>query len=121
MTIPFVNSIITWFLKKRKHQMELFIMYPIDVQSELLMRLLQFATRAASSRRCRRKKTATTQYRVADRTICLCIFKCFHMSVHLVYCVHFVISLELELELELVSFFGGKFLVANSWLHIFGD
>jgi hypothetical protein len=43
MAIPFVNSIISWFLKKRKHQMELFIKYPIDVQDELLMRLLQFA------------------------------------------------------------------------------
>ena len=43
MAIPFVNSIISWFLKKRKHQMELFIKYPVDVQEELLMRLLQFA------------------------------------------------------------------------------
>lgn len=43
MAIPFVNSIISWFLKKRKHQMELFIKYPNDVQEELLMRLLQFA------------------------------------------------------------------------------
>lgn len=43
MAIPFVNSIISWFLKKRKHQMELFIKYPVDVQEELLMRLVQFA------------------------------------------------------------------------------
>ena len=43
MAIPFVNSIISWFLKKRKHQMELFIKYPIDVQDELLHRLIQFA------------------------------------------------------------------------------
>ncbi|MEQ6125247.1 GH3 auxin-responsive promoter family protein [Pseudotenacibaculum sp. MALMAid0570] len=43
MAIPFVNSIISWFLKKRKHQMELFIKYPIDVQEELLMRLIQFS------------------------------------------------------------------------------
>ena len=43
MTIPFVNTIISWLLKKRKHQMELFIKYPIDVQNELLMRLIQFA------------------------------------------------------------------------------
>lgn len=44
MAIPFVNSIISWFLKKRKHQMELFIKYPVDVQNELLMRLTQFAS-----------------------------------------------------------------------------
>jgi hypothetical protein len=43
MAIPFVNSIISWFLKKRKHQMELFLKYPTDVQDELLMRLVQFA------------------------------------------------------------------------------
>ncbi len=40
MAIPFVNSIISWFLKKRKHQMELFLKYPTDVQNELLLRLV---------------------------------------------------------------------------------
>lgn len=43
MAIPFVNSIISWFLKKRKHQIELFVKYPHDVQDELLMRLLDRA------------------------------------------------------------------------------
>lgn len=43
MAIPFVNSIISWFLKKRKHQIELFVKYPHDVQQELLMRLLDKA------------------------------------------------------------------------------
>ena len=40
MPFTIVNSIISWFLKKRKHQMELFLKYPIDVQQELLFRLL---------------------------------------------------------------------------------
>lgn len=40
MPIPLVNSIASWFLKKRIHQMELFIKYPHDVQHELLMKLL---------------------------------------------------------------------------------
>ena len=40
MAIPIVNSIISWFLKKRIHQIDLFIKYPIDVQTELLSRLL---------------------------------------------------------------------------------
>jgi phenylacetate-coenzyme A ligase PaaK-like adenylate-forming protein len=40
MPFPIVNSIISWFLKKRKHQMELFLKYPIDVQYELLFKLL---------------------------------------------------------------------------------
>ena len=43
MPYPIVNSIISWFLKKRKHQMELFLKYPIDVQEELLIKLLQKA------------------------------------------------------------------------------
>lgn len=40
MPIPLVNSIASWFLKKRIHQMELFIKYPNEVQQELLRHLL---------------------------------------------------------------------------------
>ncbi|MAP54108.1 GH3 auxin-responsive promoter family protein [Altibacter sp.] len=43
MPIPIVNSIASWFLKKRFHQIELFLKYPIDVQNELLFALLQKA------------------------------------------------------------------------------
>ncbi|MDO9275720.1 MAG: GH3 auxin-responsive promoter family protein [Lutibacter sp.] len=43
MPYPIVNSIISWFLKKRKHQMELFLKYPIDVQEELLHKLVEKA------------------------------------------------------------------------------
>ena len=43
MAFPFINSIISWFLKKRKHQIELFLKYPIDVQEELLIRLVNTA------------------------------------------------------------------------------
>lgn len=43
MALPFVNSIISWFLKKRIHQIELFLKYPVDVQTELLLRLVQTA------------------------------------------------------------------------------
>lgn len=43
MAIPFVNSIISWFLKKRKHQIELFVKYPVEVQQELLLKLLKTA------------------------------------------------------------------------------
>ncbi|MGB3466118.1 MAG: GH3 auxin-responsive promoter family protein [Cyclobacteriaceae bacterium] len=38
------NSIITWVIKKRIHQIELFLKYPIDVQNELLNGLLQTAS-----------------------------------------------------------------------------
>ncbi len=43
MPFPLVNSIISWFLKKRKHQIELFLKYPIDVQEELLLKLVHTA------------------------------------------------------------------------------
>ena len=43
MSFPFINSIISWFLKKRKHQVELFLKYPVDVQNELLQKLLSTA------------------------------------------------------------------------------
>lgn len=43
MPIPIVNSLASWFLKKRFHQIELFLKYPIDVQNELLEELLHTA------------------------------------------------------------------------------
>lgn len=43
MPIPLVNSIASWFLKKRFHQIELFLKYPNEVQNELLLSLLDFA------------------------------------------------------------------------------
>ncbi len=47
MPIPIVNSIISWFLKKRIHQIELFLKYPIDVQNELLHKLISTAKETA--------------------------------------------------------------------------
>lgn len=43
MPIPIVNSIASWFLKKRFHQIELFLKYPNDVQQELLYNLIEKA------------------------------------------------------------------------------
>ncbi|WP_142784997.1 GH3 auxin-responsive promoter family protein [Changchengzhania lutea] len=43
MPIPLVNSIASWFLKKRFHQIELFLKYPNEVQNELLFSLIDFA------------------------------------------------------------------------------
>ena len=43
MPIPLVNSIASWFLKKRIHQMELFLKYPHEVQNELLLKLVHKA------------------------------------------------------------------------------
>lgn len=43
MAFTIINSIVTWFLKKRIHQMELFIKFPIDVQNEILLSLVNQA------------------------------------------------------------------------------
>ena len=43
MPIPLLNSLATWVLKQRIHQMELFLKYPNEVQEELLMNLLRSA------------------------------------------------------------------------------
>ncbi|OUW34573.1 MAG: hypothetical protein CBD39_03590 [Flavobacteriaceae bacterium TMED179] len=45
MPIPLFNSVASWFLKKRIHQMELFMKYPNEVQQELLHGLLNSATK----------------------------------------------------------------------------
>ncbi len=38
-----INSIASWFMKKRMHQIELFMKYPIDVQEEWLSKLIKSA------------------------------------------------------------------------------
>ena len=43
MPIPLFNSILSWFLKKRIHQIELFLKYPNELQSEVLRKLLSAA------------------------------------------------------------------------------
>ena len=43
MPLPLINSIASWILKKRIHQMELFLKYPHEVQEELLYSLLKSA------------------------------------------------------------------------------
>ena len=43
MPIPIVNSLASWVLKKRIHQIDLFLKYPIDVQEELLIGLVNKA------------------------------------------------------------------------------
>ena len=35
------NTLISWLMKKRMHQIELFIKYPIEVQEEWFKRLIQ--------------------------------------------------------------------------------
>ncbi|AIN70898.1 CF4-like protein [Flavobacterium psychrophilum FPG101] len=41
MSLPIINSIASWFLKQRIHQIELFLKYPNEVQEELLINLIR--------------------------------------------------------------------------------
>ena len=41
MKFPFKNSFLSWMLKKRMHQIDLFLKYPIAVQKEVLSVLLE--------------------------------------------------------------------------------
>jgi GH3 auxin-responsive promoter len=43
MPFPLVNSVASWFLKKRFHQIDLFLKYPNEVQNELLLTLIDIA------------------------------------------------------------------------------
>jgi len=38
--MAFVNSVLNWWIKKRIHQIELFNKYPIDVQNEVIKKLI---------------------------------------------------------------------------------
>jgi len=40
---PIINSIASWFLKKRMHQIELFKKYPSEVQNDVLLKLVNTA------------------------------------------------------------------------------
>lgn len=43
MPLPIINSIASWVLKQRIHEIELFLKYPNEVQEELLMNLIRLA------------------------------------------------------------------------------
>ena len=43
MSFSFLNTVMTWVLKKRIHQIELFMKYPLEVQDEVLTTLLKSA------------------------------------------------------------------------------
>ena len=43
MAIPLLHTVVSWLLKKRVHDIELFIKYPNEVQREELTKLLQTA------------------------------------------------------------------------------
>ncbi len=43
MALSIINSFVSWILKKRIHQIELFTKYPHEVQNELLLNLIQRA------------------------------------------------------------------------------
>ncbi len=59
MKIPFLNSVIAWSLKKRKHQIDFFIKYPIEVQQEILENLVEQAKNTEIGKRYNFNKIKT--------------------------------------------------------------
>jgi len=51
--MPILNSIAAWLMKKRMHQIELFMKYPIDVQQEWLFRLIKEASKTEFGKKFR--------------------------------------------------------------------
>lgn len=51
MALAIINSIASWILKKRIHQIELFLKYPHEVQEELLFNLIKTAENTAIGRK----------------------------------------------------------------------
>jgi hypothetical protein len=51
MALPIINSIASWILKKRIHDIELFLKYPNEVQEELLHNLVLTAENTAIGRK----------------------------------------------------------------------
>ena len=43
MQIPLFNTVLSWILKKRKYQIDMFIDYPIETQKEVLFNILNSA------------------------------------------------------------------------------
>ena len=43
MPFSFINTVASWMLKKRIHEIELFIKYPVNVQNDQLKKLLNTA------------------------------------------------------------------------------
>ena len=43
MVFSFLNTVMSWFLKKRIHQIDLFRKYPIEVQNENLLSIIKSA------------------------------------------------------------------------------
>jgi len=43
MQIPLFNTVLSWILKKRKIQVDMFLYHPIEVQNEILYELLSEA------------------------------------------------------------------------------
>ncbi|WP_199118675.1 GH3 auxin-responsive promoter family protein [Pedobacter sp. ASV28] len=56
-----VNSLFTWYMKKRIHQIELFIKYPLDVQEEWLHTLIASAENTEWGKRYDYKSILTIQ------------------------------------------------------------
>jgi hypothetical protein len=71
MAIPLLHTVVSWLLKKRVHDIELFIKYPNEVQRDELTNLLQTAKKKQKSVSsmalpiCNNTMTLPTEFRYA--------------------------------------------------------
>lgn len=56
-----INSVISWLMKQRIHQIELFVKYPHEVQQEWLRKLIQFAKNTEYGRTYDFRSVQTTE------------------------------------------------------------
>ncbi len=56
-----INKFVTWRMKKRAHQMELFIKYPLEVQAELLRKLVSTSQNTVTGKKAQFKDVRNYQ------------------------------------------------------------
>jgi len=61
MQIPLFNTVLSWFLKKRKYQIDMFIDHPIEIQKEVLYNLLSEAKNTEIGKKFRFKDIKSYQ------------------------------------------------------------
>ena len=75
MPLPIINSIASWILKKRIHQIELFVKYPHEVQEELLFQLLKSAEQTVIGKKY--DFTSIKNYDTFQERVPICTYEAF--------------------------------------------
>ena len=77
LSFDLLNNFISWRMKKRFHQIELFMKYPDEVQSEWLVQLLRSASQTEYGKKY--DFASIRSYREFAERVPLLIMKTFHL------------------------------------------